>query len=123
MTFGSSEQIYADWIYAADFEAYSNAVYLGSYSGRVVRIDAEGDARQVYDVGVPVDRIIEVGEFLYILTQNALYVLRDGSLEKVIELRDGGELVMAQNGFGVLKNKRLRWFRPGWRSARHRCVR
>ena len=36
MTFGFAERLDADWIYAADFAAYSNKVYLGSYSGRVV---------------------------------------------------------------------------------------
>jgi len=29
-------------------------------------------------------------------------VLRDGSLENMIDLRDRGEVVMAPNGFGVL---------------------
>jgi hypothetical protein len=55
-------------------------------------------------------RIIDTGEVLYILTHPALYVLRDGSLENMIDLLDGGELVMAPNGFGVLETKRLRWF-------------
>ena len=110
MTFGLGERLDADWIYAADFAAHSNAVYLGSYSGRVVLIDPEGEARQVYNVGIPPERIIDTGEFLYILTHPALYVLRHGSLEKVIDLLDGGELVMAHNGFGVLATKRLRWF-------------
>jgi hypothetical protein len=110
MAFGFGERLDADWIYAANFAAHSNAVYLGSYSGRVVMIDAEGEARQVYNVGIPPDRIIDTGEFLYILTQPALYVLRQGSLETMIDLRYGGELVMAHNGFGVLETKRLRWF-------------
>ena len=108
--FGFGEQIYADWIYAADFAAYSNAVYLGSYSGRVVMIDSDGEPRQVYNVGVSVDRIIDMGEFLYILTQHALYVLRGDSLENMIDLLDSCELVMTPNGFGVLESKRLRWF-------------
>src|SRR5208283_2396468 len=93
MTFGFGEQFDADWIYGADFAAYSNAVYLGSYSGRVVMIDAEGEARQVYNVGVPPERIIDTGEFLYILTHQALYVLRQGKLETLIDLLDGGRLV------------------------------
>ena len=109
-TFGYGEQICADWIYAADFAAYSNAVYLGSYGGRVVMIGADGEPRRVYNVGVPVERIIELGDFLYILTDPVLYVLRGGSLEKMIDLPDGGELVMTSNGFGVLETKRLRWF-------------
>jgi curved DNA-binding protein CbpA len=33
MTFGFGERLDADWLYAADFAAHSNAVYLGSYSG------------------------------------------------------------------------------------------
>jgi hypothetical protein len=37
-------------------------------------------------------------------------VLRHGSLENMIDLLDGGELVMAHNGFGLLEAKRLRWF-------------
>ncbi len=110
MTFGFAERLDADWIYAGDFAAYSNKVYLGSYSGRVVTIDPEGEAREVYNVGSPPDRIIDTGEFLHILAHPALYVLRHGSLERVIDLFDGGELVMASNGFGVLETKRLRWF-------------
>jgi hypothetical protein len=35
------------------------------------------------------------------LTHPALYLLHDGSLENMIDLRDGGEVVMAPNGFGV----------------------
>jgi hypothetical protein len=110
MAFGFGERLDADWIYAADFAAHSNAVYLGSYSGRVVMIDSEGEARQVYNVGIPPDRIIDTGEFLYILTHPALYVLRHGSLSNMIDILDGGELVMTSNGFGVLEAKRLRWF-------------
>lgn len=110
MAFGFAERLNADWLYAADFAAHSNAVYLGSYSGRVVMIDAWGEPRQVYNVGVPPERIVDTGEFLYIVTHSELYVLRHGSLENTIDLRDGGDVVMASNGFGVLETKRLRWF-------------
>jgi hypothetical protein len=102
MTCGFGERLDADWIYAADFAAHSDAVYLGSYSGRVVMLDPEGEARQVYNVGIPPRRIIDAGEVLYILTHPALYVLRHSSLENMIDLLDGGELVMAPNGFGAL---------------------
>jgi DnaJ domain len=112
VTLGFDERLDADWIYAADFAAHSNTIYLGSYSGRVVMIDAEGEPRRVYNVGLPPERIIDIGEFLYIQTRPALYVLRDGSHENTIDLLDGGELVMAQTGFGVLETKRLRWFGP-----------
>jgi hypothetical protein len=90
ISFGFGAGFDADWIYAADFAADSNAVYLGGYSGQVVMLDSNGEARKVYHVGVPPRRIIDTGEFLYILTPIALYVLRHGSLATIIDLSDGG---------------------------------
>ncbi len=113
--FGFGVGLDADWIYAADFAAHSNAIYLGSYSGRVVALNSNGEARQVYDVGVPPRRIVDTGEFLYILTHAALYVLRQGSLQTIIDLLDGGQVVIAPNGFGLLETRRLRWFGPNGR--------
>jgi hypothetical protein len=110
ITFGFGDRLDADWLYAADFAAHSNAVYLGSYSGRVVMLDSEGEARQVYNLGFPPRRVIDTGELLYIVTRPALYVLRDGALANMLDLLDGGELLMAPNGFGVLETQRLRWF-------------
>jgi hypothetical protein len=112
INFGFARGFDADWIYAADFAAHSNAVYLGSYSGRVVALDPDGEARQVHHVGVPPRRIIDTGEFLYILTHAAIYVLRHGSLKTIIELHAGGEVMMVPNGFGVLEIRQLRCFRP-----------
>src|ERR1035441_2971948 len=58
ITFGFGVGLEADWIYAADFAAQSNAIFLGSYSGRVVELDSAGEARQVYDfVRIPAHRI------------------------------------------------------------------
>ncbi len=119
MTFRFGERFDADWIYAADFAAHSNAVYLGSYSGRVVMIDPEGGARQVYNVGIPPDRIIDTGEFLYILTHPALYVPRHGSLEKMIDLLDGGEPVDCAKRLRRARDQAATLVWQGWRSARH----
>jgi hypothetical protein len=112
ISFGLGVAPDADWIYAADFAADSNAVYLGSYSGQVVMLDSNGEARKVYHVGVPPRSIIDTAEFLYILTPVALYVLRLGSPATIIDLSDGGEVVPAPKGFGVLETRRLRWFAP-----------
>jgi hypothetical protein len=112
ITFGFGAGFDADWIYAADFAGDSNAVYLGSYSGRIALLDQNGEARKVYHVGVPPRRIIDTGEFLYVLTHAALYVLRLGSLQTIVDLLDGGQVVMAAKGFGVLETRRLRWFAP-----------
>ena len=37
------------------------------------------------------------------------------ALEKIIDLLDGGQVVIAPNGFGVLETRRLRWFGPDGR--------
>jgi hypothetical protein len=104
------ELLACDWIYAADFAAHSNSVYLGGYSGRVVMADPDGKGLRVYDTGTPPKRIADTGEYLYILTHARLYILRDDSLHGLIDTFDSGELVLAQRGFGLLENKRLRWF-------------
>ena len=55
-------------------------------------------------------RIIDTGEYVYILTSTRLYVLRTDSLHTLIDTLDGGNLVVAKSGFGLLEKKRLRWF-------------
>jgi hypothetical protein len=104
------ELLACDWIYAADFAAHSNAVYLGGYSGRVVMVNPDGEGLRVYDTGVPPKRITDTGDYLHVLTDTRLYILRDDSLHGLIDTLNSGELVMAKSGFGLLENKRLRWF-------------
>ena len=72
--------------------------------------DAAGEGLRVYDIGNPPKRIIDTGEYLYILTHTRLYVLRDDSLHALVDTLDSGELVLAKSGFGLLEKKRLRWF-------------
>ncbi|MCY3986069.1 MAG: DnaJ domain-containing protein [Candidatus Dadabacteria bacterium] len=107
----SVDEIYAsDWIYAASFAGKSDASYIASYSGRVVMISDKGEALRVYDIGNIPSRIVDTGEYLYLLTATRLYVLRDNALHALVDTSDGGELLVAQTGFGLLEKKRLRWF-------------
>ena len=99
-----------DWIYAADFGARSNSVYLAGYSGRVVMLNQDGEGVRVYDAGTPPQRIIDTGEYLYILTRGRLYVLHDESLQALIDTFDSGDLMVAKTGFGLLEKERFRWF-------------
>ena len=63
-----------------------------------------------YDIGAVPRRIIDTGDYLYLLTDTRLYVLRGDSLHALVDTFEGGDLVMAQTGFGLLELKRLRWF-------------
>ena len=105
----------SDWIYAAGFAAQSDAVYLAGYSGRVVLVDEEGAGTRVYDVGSVPRRIVDTGDYLYLLTDTRLYVLREDALHALVDTSDGGDLIVAQTAFGLLEKKRLRWFREDGR--------
>jgi hypothetical protein len=89
-----------DWIYAADFAARSNSVYLAGYSGRVVMANSAGEGLRVYDIGNPPKRIIDTGEYVYIPTHTRLYVLRDDWLHALVDTTDSGELVLASSRKG-----------------------
>jgi len=99
-----------DWIYAADFGARSDSVYLAGYSGLVAMLNQDGEGVRVYDAGTPPQRIIDIGDYLYIQTRSRLFVLRDESLQAVIDTFDSGDLMVAKTGFGLLEKERLRWF-------------
>lgn len=105
----------SDWIYAASFGANSDAAYLAGYSGRVILTDEEGQGVRVYDIGSVPRRIVDTGDYLYLLTDTRLYVLRDDALHALVDTFDGGDLIVAQTAFGLLEKKRLRWFREDGR--------
>jgi hypothetical protein len=110
--FDFDELFASDWIYAASFAAQANAVYLASYGGRVVVVDDNGVGLRVYDLGGVPQAIVDTGDYLYILTHTRLYVLRADSLRALIDMPEGGNLVVAKRGFGLLETKRWRWFSP-----------
>lgn len=101
----------ADWIYAASFAAESDDAYVAGYSGRVVKITKDGQGQRVYDIGSVPERIVDTGDYLYLLTNTRLYVLRNDTLHALVDVFDGGELLVAQTGFGLIEKNRFRWFR------------
>lgn len=108
----AGEKFAADWIYAASFAASSHGAYLAGYSGRVVEVDERGEGVRVYDIGAVPRQIIDTGRHLYLLTDTRLYVLRGNALCALVDTFDGGDLLVAENGFGLLEKKRMRWFSP-----------
>lgn len=105
----------SDWIYAAGFAADSDALYLAGYSGRIILVDEKGEGVRVYDIGSVPRRIVDTGDYLYLLTDTRLYVLHDDALHALIDTFDSGDLIVAQTAFGLLEKKRLRWFREDGR--------
>ena len=66
---------------------------------------------RAYDMGSVPRRIVDTGDYLYLLTDTRLYVLRDDALHALVDTFDGGDVIVAQTAFGLLEKKRLRWFR------------
>ena len=100
-----------DWIYAASFAARSDGVYLAGYSGRVIFVNEDGVGVRVYDIGSVPRRIVDTGDYLYLLTDTRLYVVREDALHALVDIFDGGDVLVTQTAFGLLEKKRLRWFR------------
>lgn len=101
----------SDWIYAASFAGGMDSVYLGSYSGHIILVDHNGRGEKVYDVGSVPRRIIDTGVYLYILTDNGLYVVQDDVLHALIHTFNSHGLVVAQSGFAIVEGTSLRYFR------------
>ena len=100
----------ADWIYAANFGASDNRVYLAGYSGKVVEVSPEGVPRRVYDIGAVPRQIIDTGSHVYILTDTRLYVISGDRLEALVDVYERGELIVGETGFALLEAKSLTWF-------------
>ena len=106
-----SEVNAADWIYAANFAGRSQGAFLAGYSGRIVQVDGEGEPVRAYDIGAVPRKIIDTGDYLYFLTDTRLYVLHSDALHALVDTVDGGNIIVAQTGFGLIEKKRFRWFR------------
>jgi len=102
----------ADWIYAANFARAGSGAFLAGYSGRVVEVDASGIPLRVYDIGAVPRHIAETPTHRYILTDTRLYVLRQDSLEALVDVFEQGSLIVGDTGFGLLEPKRFQWFTP-----------
>ena len=100
-----------DWIYASGFAGDQVHVYLGSYAGKIVKVDSEGTPLLVYDVSNTPRWIIDTDDYLYIQTDTRLYIIRNE--EELVDIKDikrKEELIIGYEGFGFIGNKFLKWF-------------
>ncbi len=100
----------SDWIYAAAFSADGKAALLGSYGGRVVRVDHQGTPTTIYDVGSAPVRIIETDAYLYVMTTTRLYVLNGDCLVALEDCPDKCDLLVFEEQVLVVEAKGVRVF-------------
>lgn len=108
ISFGPAAE--ADWIYAAAFSGTGETALLGTYAGRVVRVDRNGTPITIYDVGSVPIRIVETEAFLYVMTTTRLYVL-DG--DRMVALEDCSpkcDLLVIEGMVLLVEGKGIRLF-------------
>ena len=102
-----------DWIYAAAISNKTSGTYLGTYSGKVVKLDAFGEPEYALDVANVPREIIEGSNYLYILTDTRLYIVGENqALVNLIDVHGQGKLAVSTEGFGLYANKSLSWYTP-----------
>ena len=100
-----------DWIYASGFAKDQEHVYLGTYNGKIVKVHKNGMPQSIHDVSNTPRSIIDTGDYLYILTDTRLYILRNGEeLVEVIDVMMKEKLIVGDESFGFLGKKFIRWF-------------
>ena len=106
VSFGAS----ADWIYAAAFSADGMTALLGSYAGRVVRVDQNGTPTTIYDVGSAPVRIVETDAYLYVMTTTRLYVLQGDCLIALEDCPGKCDLLIFEEQVLLVEAKGVRVF-------------
>lgn len=99
-----------DWIYAAAFSADGKTALLGSYAGRVVRVDEKGTPTTIYDVGSAPVRIIETDAYLYVMTTTRLYVLDGDCLVALEDCPEKCDLLVFEEQILLLGAKGVKVF-------------
>ena len=107
---GGSEKTAADWIYAASFAANDQRSFVATYSGNAIELSPDGQPLRAYSIGTVPFGIADTGDYLYFLTDTRLYVLSGERLQRIVDVLEKGELLMAETGFGLLAGKALHWF-------------
>nr|WP_246205085.1 DnaJ domain-containing protein [Altericroceibacterium indicum] len=106
VSFGAS----SDWIYAAAFSADGKTALLGSYAGRVVRVDQNGTPTTIYDVGSAPVRIVETDAYLYVMTTTRLYVLHGDCLMALEDCPSKCDLLIFEEQVLLVEAKGVRVF-------------
>jgi len=97
-----------DRIQAAAFSGRGDTVLLGTYQGRVLRIDRTGRPIALYDVGSAPVRILETDNYLYIQTFTRLYVLDGDRLVGLQDCTTKCDLLVDEGMVLLVENKGVR---------------
>lgn len=113
VSLGSGE----DWIYGSGFSCDGSRAFLGCYSGKTYQVNRNGEVEIVfvtpkremdeYSRTNPVLNILEHKDFLYILTNLFLYILKDKKVVNCIRVH-AGKIKWFEDGFILPAKKSLK---------------
>lgn len=105
------------------FSSTCGTAFVATSDGSVWALDEFGDAIRVYvGIGGPrgfwpdcvtgrrTRRIVHIGNCLYLMTEAQLFVLVDDDLQAILDVLPREELYNTPNGFGLLTERRIRWY-------------
>jgi len=101
---------HADWIYAAAFSGDGKTSLIGSYAGRVVRVDEKGTPLTVYDIASTPSRIVETESYLYVMSYTRLYVLSGSKLVALEDCPPKCDLLVTDGMVLLVEEKGVRVF-------------
>ena len=109
------------YIHEVAFSSSGGTAFVATSEGAVWALDEDGHAVRAYiGIGGPLGppcitgrrtrRIVHIDDYLYLMTEAQLFVLAGDELRVVLDVLPREEMFNAPNGFGLLSERRLRWY-------------
>jgi hypothetical protein len=97
-----------NWIYGGGISVDNESVYLGTYSGKAIKINSKGKPIYTLDVGNVIFECFDNQKFVYILTTTRLYIVNHSAeLINIIDVTHLGKITHFQNSIIFKNNKNI----------------
>lgn len=89
-----------DWIYGGGISIDNESVYIGTYSGKAIKVNSFGNPEYTLDVGNVITHIFDNENYIYIFTHTRLYILsHEKEIIKIINISNLGKPTFFKESF------------------------
>lgn len=117
----ATDSLPTTYVHEVAFSSSGGTAFVATSEGAVWALNEEGDAVRAYvGLGGPLGpqcitgrrtrRIVHIDDHLYLMTEAQLFVLARDELRVVLDVLPREEMYHAPNGFGLLSERRVRWY-------------
>jgi hypothetical protein len=110
LTASMSMGIGGDWIYQVEISDFHESIYIGSYSGKIIKLNYRGFAQEIFDIGVVPEDIIAIKDNIIIRADQRLYILSCSSIRSIIDFNKDEEVLIFTIGLILVSDRRIRYF-------------